>query len=211
MFLVALVGILSVSGLVGCQGKGLFSTRPPVPVRAVYYYQGHPELSLQDVRAHPEIIVVHTFDAFKQAASQKVALWIDNSVDFDDQQAEWMREAPQTYYPIVVVGNSVPNHAFGNLGFPFTWGPVPDGTPTPLGPGLETIPSTPDAPGFSVFQYAKSNDLSWKNVLFLNGYDQPPTVQAILDITNALLDGKLIATAVPTLYFKVATPTAFMP
>ena len=196
MFLVALVAVLVVPS-VGCQGERFLSTPRGVPVRAVYYYQGHAELSLQDVKAHPEIVVVQTFDKFKQSANQKVALWIDRSaVPFTDQQQQWINDAPQAYYPIVLVGSSDTLHSFRDfLGMCCFSGPAIE--PTPMGPEL----------GFSVIQEAASSDPTFPEVTFANGYDQVPTVQAILEVTNALLDGKLKPIPSPS-FIIAATPSA---
>ena len=84
--------------------------------KAVYFVSRQGELSLQDLQAHPEIVAVHTFADFKKAASRKMALWIDRSATpFDSEQGEWINEAPQMYYPIVLIGTSEMLHAFRDL------------------------------------------------------------------------------------------------
>lgn len=149
-------------------------------LKAVYFVQGQGELSSDDLQAHPEIVVVQTFDDFKKYASQKIALWVDKNVTpFNGEQEKWINEAPQTYYPIVVVGTSDTLYAFKNLlGLCCFMGPAGDY------PGF-------DAPGFSILQWESTNAPSEHAVILLKGYDQKPTVQAILELTNTLLEGKL--------------------
>jgi hypothetical protein len=164
-------------------------------LKAVYFVRGQGELSSDDLQAHPEIVVVQTFDDFKKYASQKIALWVDkNATPFNAEQEKWINEAPQAYYPIVLVGTSDTLHAFKNLlGLCCFMGPAGDY------PGY-------DAPGFSVLQWEATNAPDERAVILLQGYDQKPTVQAILDITNALLEGKLEPTpTVPSI--PVPTPT----
>jgi hypothetical protein len=162
-------------------------------LKAVYFVQGQGELSSEDLQAHPEIVEVQTFDDLKKYASQKIALWIDkNATPFNSEQEKWINEAPQTYYPIVLVGSSDTLHAFkGLLRLCCFMGPAGDY------PGY-------DAPGFSVIQWEETNDPDYHAVILLQGYNQKPKVQSILEITNALLEGKLKPT--PTVQFvPVAT------
>lgn len=164
-------------------------------LKAVYFVKGQGELSSEDLQAHPEIAVTHTFDGFKKYASQKIALWIDkNATPFNAEQEKWINEAPQTYHPIVLVGTSDTLHAFKNLlGLCCFMGPAEDY------PGY-------DAPGFSVLQWEATNAPDSRAVILLKGYDQKPMVQAILKITNALLEGKSNpAPTVPSI--PAATPT----
>ncbi|MGD0751235.1 MAG: hypothetical protein ABSA23_07485 [Anaerolineales bacterium] len=163
--------------------------------KAVYFVHGQGELSSQDLQAHPEIVVVQTFDDFRKYASRKMALWIDKSATpFDSEQEEWINEAPQIYDPIVLVGTSDTLHAFkGLLRICCFSGPAS------AYPGY-------DAPGFSVIQWEMTNEPNNNAVIFAQGYNQKPTVQSILEITNSLLEGKLKPTAtVP--YVPVASPT----
>jgi len=156
--------------------------------KAVYFVSRQGELSLQDLQAHPEIVAVHTFADFKKAASRKMALWIDRSATpFDSEQGEWINEAPQMYYQIVLIGTSEMLHAFRDLLNICCF----SGPADYLGM---------DAPGFSVSQNDPDNNG------FSQRYDQKPTVQSILDITNALLEGK--PTPAPTIPFvPVPSPT----
>ncbi len=171
---------------------GLIASHP----QAVYYVHGQGELTSEELHAHPEIVVVQTFADFRKVASQKTALWVDQSATpFDSDQAEWINTVPQIYYPIVLVGASDTLYAFKDLlGLCCFSGPAGDY------PGLA-------APGFSVIQWEKTNTPDYNAVIFAQGYEQKPTVPSILAITNALLEGSLKPT--PTIPFvAVATPTA---
>jgi hypothetical protein len=48
-----------------------------------------------------------------------------------------------------------------------------------------------NAPGFSIIQWKATDETDDHAVILLLGYEQQPTVQSILDITNALLEGSL--------------------
>jgi hypothetical protein len=162
-------------------------------LKAVYLVHGQGELSSDDLRAHPEVVVVQTFDEFKQYANQKVALWIDQSATpFTTEQQTWINEAPQAYNPIVLVGYSDTLYSFRDLlGLCCFMGPPIDGKVEP---------------GFSVIQREETNEPDSPGVSFLQGYHQQLTVQTILEITNALLEGRLKATPTAT-FTSVATAT----
>ncbi len=175
--------------LTGCAAKAttIFS--------AVYLVHGQGQLSLEDLRAHPEVVVVQTFDDLKKHASHKTALWIDqNATPLDAEEMKWLSEAPQAYYPIAFVGTSDTLYAFRDvLGICCFMGPAGDY------PGY-------DAPGFSVIRSEKPREPNTPGIVFMEGYKQKPTVQSILEVTNALLQGKLKPT--PTASFiAAATPT----
>jgi len=166
-------------------------------LKAVYFVHGQGELSSEDLQAHPEIAVVQTFDEFKKYTHQKIALWIDKSATpFNSEEEKWINEAPQTYYPIVLVGTSDTLHAFRDLlrldGF--------------MGPAQ--YPGYDPAPGFSVIQWEAKDNLGF-HALILNGYNQKPTVQALLEITNALLEGRLKPT--PTVLFIPPATATMLP
>ena len=175
--------------LTGCASK------TTIHVSAVYFVHGQGVLSSQDLQAHPEVIVVQTFDELRKHVSHKTALWIDKSATpFNSEQQKWISESPQAYYPIVFVGTSDTVHAFRDLlGICCFMGPAG------IYPGY-------DAPGFSVIQSEKPKEPNTPAIIFLEGYNQKPTAQSILEVTNALLEGKLKAT--PTVSFIApATPT----
>ena len=170
--------------------------KPAVPLKAVYFVHGQGELSSEDLQAHPEVAVVHTFDEFKQHAKQKVALWVDkNATPFEPGQEKWINDAPQTYYPIVLIGTSDTLYAFRDLLRLCCF----------MGPA-DNYPGV-NAPGFSVIQWKQGNEPDARNVILLQGFNQKLTVQAILEITNILLEGKIQPTPTAT-YFLATTPTA---
>jgi len=178
--------ILIFLSIAGCSFNTRTKETASTSFKAVYFYQKEAQLSLEDLQAHPEVAVVQTFDEFKQYAHKKIALWIDKSATpFNPEEEKWINEAPQTYYPIVLIGTSDTLHAFRDLlrldGF---MGPA-------IYPGM-------NAPGFSVIQWESKDNLGF-HALIQNGYNQKPTVQAILEITNALLEGRLKPTPISTL------------
>ncbi|HLO33785.1 MAG TPA: NigD-like C-terminal domain-containing protein [Anaerolineales bacterium] len=185
--------------LTGCISKATGNHTPeaandrstPVPLRAVYLTQQQAQLSAGDLQAHPEIVVVQTFDEFKQYASQKIALWVDKSATpFTPEQEKWINEAPQAYFPIVLVGYSDTLYSFRDLlGLCCFMGP-------PMDRKLE--------PGFSVIQREETSDPITPAVTFLQGYNQKPTVPSILEITNVLLEGRLKAAPTAT-FLPIAT------
>jgi hypothetical protein len=188
--------ILIFLSTVGCIAKAVDANdSPQVPPKAVYLINGEPELSSEDLQTHPEVIVVQTFDEFKKYAQQKMALWIDKSATpFNSEQEKWINAAPQTFYPIVLIGTSDTLNAFKNLLRLCCF----------LGPAGE-YPGY-NAPGFSIIQWEETNQPDYHAVILLQGYNQKPSVQSILEITNALLDGKLPATPTAT-FIPVATAT----
>src|SRR5512133_2905352 len=71
--------------------------------KAVYLVQEGGQLSQAELDKHPEILVTNNFDAFKQAARNRIALWVDkNATQLVD--SDWITAEPQVYYPIIVVG-----------------------------------------------------------------------------------------------------------
>ncbi len=164
-------------------------------ISAVYFVHGQGALSAQDLQAHPEVIVVQTFDDFKKHISQKIALWIDKNVTpFNAEQQKWINEAPQAYYPIVLIGTSDTIYAFRDLLAICCF----------MGPAGTYIGY--DAPGFSVIQSKMPKEPNTPGIVFLEGYNQKPTVQSILAITNALLEGRLQPTPIAS-FVAPATPT----
>src|SRR5215211_2286755 len=177
------ISILILSFLVvsGCASL----TEPAAPLKAIYLTHGQGQLAAQDLKDHPEIVVIEAFDELKQYTSQEIALWIDeNATPLDSEQEKWINEAPQAYSPIVLVGTSDTLYSFRDLlRLCCFMGPAGDY------PGY-------DAPGFSVIEWEETNEPDAHRVIFLQGYNQKSTVQSILEITNALLEGK--STTIPT-------------
>jgi hypothetical protein len=165
----------------------------PVRITAVYLTQAPDQLSADDLRAHPEVQVVRSFDEFKQLVQTKVALWIDrNAVGLIP--SPWLEEKPQRYYPLVLIGYNDTLYSFKYiLGICCFGGPIVDWS-------TKTI-----EPGFSIMLRDTSDSPPFPNVVFLQGYNQTPQVKDILEITNALLEGRLKPTATPILH--VASPT----
>ncbi len=156
----------------------------PVPIRAVYLVSGQGVLTPSDVQAYPEILVVHSFDELAAHTKSKVAIWIDKSATPFDHQS-WLNEAPQAWYPMVLVGYHDPLYAFGYmLGVCCFAGPFVDWSTVRL------------EPGFSVIQRQDTVG-QLPQATFLQAYDQVPTAGNILAITDALLDGRLKATPAP--------------
>jgi len=187
--------ILIFLSIVGCSLNTSPKEARSASLKAVYFFQKEAQLSSEDLQAYPEVVVVQTFNSLKYYASHKMALWIDKSATpFDSEQEQWINEAPQTFYPIVLVGTSETLNAFKNLlRLCCFLGPAGDY------PGY-------NAPGFSVIQWEETNQPDYHAVILLQGYSQKPTVQSILEITNALLDGKLPSTPTAT-FIPVATAT----
>jgi len=162
--------------LAACSPAAEPATQPTTsPFQAVYLVQHPGQLSLDDLQAHPEVAVTENFDEFKQHALTKIALWIDrNAVSLVDNQ--WLRDTPQKNYPVVLVGESNELCAFKeSLRVSDIEGPQAD--------------CSAEAPGFSVWMLREDTGSSVS--AFMKGYSQTPTVQNILDITNALLEGKI--------------------
>lgn len=154
-------------------------TESSAPLKAVYLTHGQGQLNAGDLRDHSEVIVIETFDKLEQYTSQKTALWIDkNATPLDPEQETWINEAPQAYYPIVLVGTSDTLYAFRDLLRLCCF----------MGPGSDN-PGV--ALGFSVIQREQTNEPEAPSIVFLQGYDQKPSVQDILDITNVLLEEKV--------------------
>ncbi len=155
---------------------------PPVSspsIRAAYLVQPGGQLSAADLAGYPEILVTGRFEEFQQAARRRVALWIDrNAIQLVEEG--WLDEMPQASYPIVLVGYNYPYYAFGlQLGICCFLG------------HFETDHSGFE-PGFSVIK-RDSGDGSTQPA-FLQGFKEIPSVDAILRISNDLLDGKIVPT-----------------
>ncbi len=78
-----------------------------IPIRAIYLVQSTGQLAASDLHAHPEVIVTNTVSDFKQRAQTRAALWIDKNATTLINDG-WLNQAPQMYYPLVLVGYSEP-------------------------------------------------------------------------------------------------------
>ena len=156
--------------LLGCAPKYADITR--TPIKAVYLVRGNGQITSEDLKSYPEVIVTDNFDELKELAKSKVSLWVDvNAVELVD--LEWLGESPQKYYPFAFVGNSKADCVFFyNLNY-FHFEAPP--------PGDENY-CKEISPGFSVNllrQDASGN---------IKGINKVPTTQSLLDITNPLLE-----------------------
>jgi hypothetical protein len=144
--------------------------------KAVYLTDELGELSAEDFKAHPEVIVTKTFYEFKSHAGSKIALWVDkNAVSKID--SNWLNQPPQKYYPLVLVGYNDPLYCFRDtLSVGRIEGPYVDWSKQVL------------EPGFCVWMILEESE-SGESSIF-RGYKQTPTIQDILDVTNQLLEEK---------------------
>jgi len=157
--------------IVGCTPSPPNSSA--VPIKATYLVQGDGQLSQEDLQAHPEVITTNALDDFKELARSKGALWIDiNAVELVDMG--WLGEAPQKYYPIVLVGNGDEACSFFET-LPYFTFEVPC-----------CLDCSSPPQGFSVNLLTSESGGPMRGTM--HGYKEPPTVQRILDITNPLLE-----------------------
>ncbi|HEX8992596.1 MAG TPA: hypothetical protein VF784_13035 [Anaerolineales bacterium] len=141
------------------------------PVRALYLVNGQGQLDHSDLAAHPEVVLTSSFDKLKAAARSKIAIWIDdNAVGLVD--TDWLARKPQSFYPVVLVGDGSWLCAFRMKLVYFML----------VEPPFECAPPTV---GFSVNLHT-SDTGGWGH-----GYAEKPTVERILGITDGLLQGRL--------------------
>lgn len=133
-------------------------------------------LSETELKLHPEVLVIHTQKDLENAARNKLAIWIDkDSVNAADK--EWLMSEPQRRYPVAIVGYNNAVYSFrDSLNITLMHGPYVDWSKVKL------------EPGFSVYMIREESSNS--RSLYLRGYENEPTVQGILDITNQLLENK---------------------
>ncbi len=178
----SLVVIIIMILLVGCAPIATSVETPsssqsePNIISAIYLAQEQGQLALSDLRLHPEVTTTDSFDEFKRYSQTKVALWIDkNAVSLVNM--DWFHQAPQKYYPLVLVGYNDALYSFRETlsGFGIS------------GPAVNWSTVTLE-PGFSVWMIQEETASSVS--AFMKGYAQPPIVDTILMITNALMMGK---------------------
>jgi hypothetical protein len=77
----------------------LACTGAPTQLKAVYLVaDGGGQLSESDLKAHPEIVVVHSQQELASEMKGQVAVWIDkNAVKRVD--LNWLQVEPQEHYP----------------------------------------------------------------------------------------------------------------
>lgn len=153
------------------------------PIRVAYLVQAGGQFTKAELSQYSEIFVTGDFDEFRQAARQRVALWIDKNATQLVEEG-WLDTMPQALYPIVLIGY---NSAL--LSFRDTLN-----TCCFLGP---PSPDYSDAePGFSVIM-RESGELG-APITLLQGFKQTPTIDYILSLSIDLLDGKITPTPSPT-------------
>jgi hypothetical protein len=161
--IVMLIGL----AILGCTG-------PHAQLKAIYLVaNGGGQLSEINLKAHPEIVVVHSQQELASEAKGQAAIWIDkNAVKIVDVQ--WLQSEPQAFWPLFVIGYNNPYYTFGEqlraiwIEYPFMdWKSMQ----------LE--------PGFSA-----SKLMQQTNGGYLVGYHKRATVERLLLVTNALLKGE---------------------
>jgi len=148
--------------------------------KAVYLTQDGGTLPNSELQAHPEVIVVTSFEDFREEAQTIIALWVDkNAVDLLSVDNEWIHQPPQRYYPVVLVGYNNALYSFRDVlgGFGIE-GPYMDWQSVALEPGFSVWMITEDRGQYSVSS-------------IMRGYEEIPSVESILAITNDLLPQSL--------------------
>ena len=102
-FLLVMLFVVSCSKIGASGSSATPGATTTTPVRAIYLVQRPGQLAASDLQAHPEVIVTNTFSDFKEHAQARVALWIDKNATMLIH-GRWLDQAPQMYYPIVLVG-----------------------------------------------------------------------------------------------------------
>jgi hypothetical protein len=169
----ALIPILILLLIAGCAAAPTAAS--PASCQAAYLVQQPGQLSTNDLQSHPEVCLAALFDEFKALAQNKTTLWIDlNSAGLVDK--DWLNQKSGGFYPIVLIGDGDALCALRDTlgGFGVISGPYADCS-SPL-------------PGFSVWMLEEQTSSSVQ--AFMRGYQQAPTVQDILEITDALLSSK---------------------
>lgn len=171
----ALAGFwLALLALLAC-GCGLSQNER---VQAVYLSRAAGLLPESELQAHPEVLVASSYEDFQAAAQSKIGLWVDkNAVDLLAADPEWLHQPPQKYYPLILVGYNSPLYAFREVldGFGIQ-GPYVDWSQEAL------------EPGFSVWMI--SGEEGGVQSVF-RGYEEVPTVERLLEVTNELLPQSL--------------------
>jgi hypothetical protein len=198
-FLLVMLLVVSCSRIAASGSGANPAVTTTTPIRAIYLVQSPGQLATSDLHAHPEVIVINTFSDFKEHAQTRVALWIDKNATglIDDG---WLDQAPQMYYPLVLVGYNDTLYSFKYVLYICCFsGPA----------GIDWSTKVLE-PGFSVIQREGANGLI-SGATFLRGYNQAPQAQDILNITNALLEGTLKPTATTIVTASMPTQPPLMP
>jgi hypothetical protein len=143
-------------------------------LKAIYLVaNGGGQLSESDLRAHPEVIVANSQQELADHVESQVAIWIDkNAVKLVD--LNWLQVEPQKYYPISLIGYNDPLYSFREQLTAFgISGPYVDWSTKHL------------EPGFSIWKLTQQTNSSTS--AYMRGFAEPPTVERLLLVTNALL------------------------
>lgn len=180
--------------LILCLTLGLITSCDPspssAPIRVAYLVQEGGQFTKAELSQYPEILVTSDFQEFKQAARQRVALWIDkNATELIEEG--WLDTMPQASYPIVLIGY---NNTLLSFGYKlqlccFGGPPAPDFSEA--------------EPGFSVIM-RDSGELGAPDTM-LQGFKQTPTIDYVLKLSIDLLDGNITPTPSPTPPEGIAT------
>lgn len=150
----------------------------PGALKAIYLVGDKGELTSADLKAHPEVAVVHTWADFKTlVAHQKVALWIDKgaiSLVRTDDTYVWLHQEPQKWYPIVLVGCNSALYSFReSLPYFGISGPMVDWSHQKVEPGFSLWKMHEDSPA--------------GRSATMQGSTSKPNVKTILNTTAAWL------------------------
>ena len=184
MALLLVIGFIAL--LSGCRtdDQAPRSERPQresrqVTITAVYLAPlGDAQLSQVDLNRHPEVRVVHDFAALRSSAASGQAILVDKeSVDGIDDT--WLRDfSRHTRVPVALIGYNDPIYAFREtLPIVGIHGPHIDWNARRL------------APGFAVWRVRTATSAGTSG--YLKAFDQTPTVDAVLEVTDALLAGRI--------------------
>jgi hypothetical protein len=140
-------------------------------------------LSASDLKAHPEVVVVNSQRELASQAKTQVAIWIDkNATKLVD--LNWLQTEPQNHYPIFLIGYNDALYSFREqLPAFMISGPYVDWSQKQL------------EPGFSVWKLTAQTSSSTE--AYMRGYATSPTVERVLLVTDALLQGGPPPDAVP--------------
>ncbi len=151
---------------------------PQSTYRAVYLVREGGQLAEADLDKHAEILVTNDFEVFKQAARNKIVLWVDKNAT-QLVASDWITTEPQAYYPIIVIGYNDPLRSF-------KYSLLTDCFLGPINPDFSD-----SEPGFSVFEKQRDNSTACG---ITQGFKLIPTIDDILKVSNALLDGTFVET-----------------
>lgn len=147
-------------------------------IKAVYLVlQNSGMLSQDELKQRTEVAVINSFDELKKYTDEKVAILIDKDA-INMIENGWLQKEPQKRYPIAVIGYNDSLYSFREKlsGFGIK------------GPKVEWDEKTLEH-GFSVWMLREENASSIS--AFMHGYKVKPTVELILNVTNALLENKI--------------------